>query len=46
VIDEVSQMPPDPHYIDYLAAKLEPFMKRAADSAPTAGQKTPLPTGR
>jgi hypothetical protein len=46
VIDEVSQIPPEPHYIDYLAAKLDPFMKRAADPAPNAGQKTSLPAGR
>ena len=46
VIDEVSQIPPDPHYIDYLAAKLDPFMKRAADPAPNAGQKPSLPAGR
>jgi hypothetical protein len=42
VIDEVSQMPPDPGYVRYLAARLQPFMKPAS----TTGQKTSLSRGR
>jgi hypothetical protein len=51
VIGEVQQLPPDPAYIDYLAAKLQPLMKQlcpatATPAASTPGQKTSLPGGR
>jgi len=46
VIDEVQQLPPDPGYLDYLATKLQPFMKQTPGPASTAGQKTSLPGGR
>ena len=42
LIDEVSQTPLDPGYVDYLAGRLQPFMKPTS----TAGQKTSLPSGR
>ncbi|MGH2625867.1 MAG: hypothetical protein ACRDHY_04365 [Anaerolineales bacterium] len=42
VIDEVGHTPPDPGYVQYLAAKLQPLMKPAS----TIGQKTSLPGGR
>lgn len=28
LIDEIQQLPPEPGYLDYLAAKLQPFMKQ------------------
>lgn len=40
--DEVSQTPLDPGYVDYLAGRLQPFMRPAS----TAGQNTSLPGGR
>ena len=42
VIDEVSQSPLAPGYVDYLEAKLQPFMKTAS----TTGQNPSLPGGR
>ena len=42
VINEVAQAPLDPGYVDYLAGRLQPFMKLPS----TAGQKTSLPGGR
>ena len=44
VIDELRLAPPDPGYVDYLYSK--PFMKHKPDQRSTAGQKTPLSTGR
>ena len=46
VIDELRLSPPDPGYVDYLYSKLEPFMQNKPDQRSTAGQKTPLSTGR
>lgn len=42
VIDEVRQTPPDPGYVQYLAGKLQPFMKPAS----TTGQKSSFSAGR
>jgi hypothetical protein len=42
VIDEVSDAPPAPGYVKYLASKLQPFMKPAS----TTGQKTSVSGGR
>jgi len=42
VIDEVQHTPPDPGYVQYLAGKLQPFMKPAS----TTGQKASVSTGR
>ena len=44
VIDELTQTPPDPAYLDYLYQKLEPFLTPQAP--PTTGQKTALSPGR
>ena len=49
VLDEVIDNPPDPHYLDYLAVKLQPFLKPTTHSqhrSSTTGQKTALSRGR
>ena len=46
VIDELRLAPPDPGYVGYLYAKLEPFLKHKPDQRSNAGQKTSLSTGR
>lgn len=46
VIDELTETPAEPSYVDYLAGKIDPLMKPASDPVPTPGQKTSLPAGR
>jgi hypothetical protein len=46
VLEEIADQPPEPGYVDYLANKLQPFLKQIPPQASTSGQIPSLLCGR